>query len=171
MYQRWHAAMFWVACQCPPTSETILKITPHSFTIFGGCGGLQALQKSQESRALLHNVQRPHKSTPQFSHTLHWTSWETGAGFWRPQRPRKSILWSSFKNQGIMQARAVSGREQGPVNRKRTVPEGRPCMADPGECWAGGQSQHFPRLTGLGEQCKVAFLSGNRAEVKASWAA
>lgn len=50
--------------------------------------------------------------------------WEDSKLPLRLQRPWKSILWSHFK--GLV----WSGTPWGPLNRKRSLPEGKQCIAD-----------------------------------------
>lgn len=66
--------------------------------------------------------------------------------FGRLQKQQKRILWSPFKNEGVVRSRAASGRPQGPVNGKRTPPEGKQCIAGPGESLAMGTIMQFPKV-------------------------
>lgn len=135
---------FWVTPQCSSIPDNNC-----SWTIFGGCGGcvrmqcaitrsLDPLEKSWERAVLSCGFQ-----------TL-WKLHENGVCFYMvfgTRRVHRRAFSSHFTNEDLMQPGAASGRLQRPVNRKRTQPEIKWCMANPGDCCTVGAIMLFPKVT------------------------
>lgn len=107
---------------------TILESVPCSHTIFGG--SIDCMR----------------------AHSIYCAA--CTASFQKLQRLQKSILQSHFKNKGPLWPGAASGRPQGAVKRKRTLPKGKWWAANPRGPWATGAI----RSLALGN---VSFLSSS----------